>query len=382
MQTPLRINVRSIQVAALGGILLAGTGGWFTWSARQHASKPAPKMVYIASGYGGFVPVPVPARAHDPKSANARHTILPSVDPVQPLREAYNAGQYPAVEAAALRLVSEAKTSRSRRVQEQGAEAGSLLAYAAARRHDLKLAQVRFAAARAEAARLPDKGKQAGLPGQVSPTLEEDAAFQHAVCTNALGDPAGAEKEYVAWMQRYPESPLRNAVVLRLEKLHGGNLTAAEEAVRQQASRTAQVRQREREREASLCGPECLAELLRRRGEAGVSVHRLADAMHTSDQGTTLGTLAVAAQRHGFAARGLALTPHGLAEQKLPVIALVAPGHYVLVDRVTAAGVTVWDPDARGVGQGAVRAVPAAAWRQQWRGVTLALAPAQTTARE
>ena len=377
MQTPLKINARSLRVAALGGgLLLAGTGGWLTWSARQHQAQPMPKMVYIASGYGGFVPAPVPAAKTTTALRGATKPVrVKPADPVQPLREAYNAGQYSAVEAGTLRLVSEAKTSRSQAVQEQGAEAGSLLAYAAARRHDLTLARVRFAAARAEAARLPDKGKQASLPGQVSPTLEEDAAFQHAVCTNALGDPLGAEKEYVAWMQHYPESPLRNAVVMRLQKLHGGNLTAAEEAVRQQASITAQVRQKGREREASLCGPECLAELLRRRGETSVSVHRLADAMHTSDRGTTLAALAEAAGHYGFAARGLALTPHGLGEQKLPVIALVAPGHYVLVDRVSAAKVTLWDPDGRGIGQGAARAVPAALWQQQWRGVTLSLAP-------
>ncbi len=372
---------KKVAAVSAGLVLAGGATGWLSWASHHTASGP--KMMYTASGYGGFVRAPTPpilASGHTPRPA--RPAAARPEDPVQPLRDAYNAGQYSAVEAASLRLVSEAKTSQSRTVQEQGAEAGSLLAYAAARRHDLVLARQRFAAAQMEAARLPDKGKQADLPGQVSPTLEEDAAFQHAVCTNALGDPAGAEKEYVAWMRQYPESPLRNAVVLRLEKLHGGNLTPAEEAVRQQASRTAQVRQEGREREASLCGPECLAELLRRRGEAGVSVHRLADVMHTSDRGTTLAALAESAGRHGFAARGLALTPHGLTEQKLPVIALVAPGHYVLVDRVTAAGVTLWDPDARGIGQGAARAVPAAAWRQEWRGVTLALAPAQTAARE
>lgn len=380
----MKTSKQKIATVSAGLVLAGGAAGWLGWVS-QHPVKPGPKMVYVASGYGGFIPALV-ARVKGTTAETQHYVGKPPMvrpeDPVQPLREEYNAGQYSAVEASALRLVSQAGTSRNREVQEQGAEAGSLLAYAAARRHDLKLAQVRFAEARAEAARLPDKGKQADLPGQVSPTLEEDAAFQHAVCTNALGDPAGAEREYVTWMRIYPESPLRNAVVLRLQKLHGGNLTAAEEMLRQQASQVAQARQRSRAREASLCGPECLAELLRRRGEISVSVHRLADAMHTSDRGTTLTALAEAAQCHGFAARGLALTPRGLGEQKLPVIALVAPGHYVLVDGVSASKVTLWDPDARGIGRGAARSVPAAQWRQQWRGATLALAPAQTAARE
>ena len=268
-------------------------------------------------------------------------------------------------------------------VHEQAAQARSLLAYSAARRHDLILARTRFAAARQEAARLPDKGKQAAVPGEVSPTLEEDATFQHAVCTNALGDPKAAEAEYLAFMQHYPESPLVQASIKRIARMHGGDVPAADEAVWRQAGQVAQARQKARDREASLCGPKCLAELLRRRGESA-DIHVLADEMHTTEQGTALLDLAATAKRQGFAARGLALTPKGLAEQMLPVIALVTPGHYVLVDAVSAQIITVWDPDAHEQGYGRTVSIPAAQWKREWQGVTLALSstpPVQTAHR-
>ncbi len=369
-------GVRRRRLAAAGTLCcVAGVGAWL--ALRPHpAPRHAPAgMVYSASGYGGFVPAP----ARRPASPRAARPATGAVaDPVQPLRDAYDAGRYQDVEAAALRLVSQARTSRSMAAHERAAQARSLLAYSAARRHDLRLAQVRFAVARQEAAKLPDKGKQAAEPGQTPTTLEEDAAYEHAVCTNALGHPEEAEAEYVAFMGRYPESPLVQASIKRIARMHGGDVPPAAEAVWRRAGQTALARQRVRDREASLCGPACLAELLRRRGGAAdgpVSVHALADEMHTGDRGTALADLAAAANKRGFAARGLVLTPKGLAAQTLPVIALVTPGHYVLVDVVSAQGVTVWDPDAHGPGRGGAVSVPAAQWGREWRGITLTLSP-------
>jgi len=337
---------------------------------RRAPAHAGPRLVYSAQGYGGFVPAPAPVKTA------ARREAVP--DPVQPVRDAYNAGHYRQVEAEAAFVVAGASGSRDVTRRRQAVEARTLMAYAAARRHDLPLARTRFAVTRREAARLPDRGKQVAQSGQNAPTMEEDAAYQHAVCTAALGDKAGAEAEYVSFMRAYPESPLVQGAVKRIGMLHGGDVPPAAQAVWQQAGATALTRQKARDREASLCGPECLAELLRRRGRAAdgsVSVHALADEMHTGDRGTEMADLAAAANKRGFAARGLALTPKGLAAQTLPVIALVTPGHYVLVDAVSAQGVTVWDPDARGPGRGGAVSVPAAQWGREWRGITLTLSP-------
>lgn len=376
MPKPNSVSSRYLLPAALGaGLLLVGAGGWMALHPHPVPHRAPKGMTYTDSGYGGFVPASQQAALHSAKTVSnpAANPIQPT-DPVQPLREAYNAGHYQAVETTALRLVSQARTSRSVAVHEQAAQARSLLAYSAARRHDLPLARIRFAAARQEAARLPDKGKQVAVPGEISPTLEEDAAYEHAVCTGALGNKPAAEAEYLAFMKRYPESPLVQASIKRIARMHGGDIPPPAEAVWRQSGQIAQNRQKARDREASLCGPECLSELLRRQGEA-VDVHTLADEMHTSDRGTTLQNLAAAFTVHGFQAQGLALTPKGLASQKLPVVALITPGHYVLVDALSAAQVTVWDPDAHGLGHGASRTFSAAQWKNEWRGMTLALSP-------
>jgi len=378
------------RAAGFASLAVLGGGAWLAIHHHMHHTA-APRLVYTANGYGGLLPAPPAARAATkaggtlPSATAAKARMLP----VRVAEKAYAAGRYGEVETAAALTIRQAVQQPTLPHREAAARAGSLLAYAAARRHDLALARTRFAAARQDAATLPDRGKMIVLPGQPPATLEEDDAFQHAVCTGALGNEPAAEAEYVAFMRRYPDSPLVAASVKRIARQHGGDIPPADEAVWREAMGAARRHQAARQREASLCGPECLAELLRRRGEAadapgnqvhGDLVHGLAREMGTSENGTALFALAAAAQKHGFQPRGLALTQKGLAGQRLPVIALVEPGHYVLVEAATPGGVTVWDPDALGVGKGARRAVPRADWQRGWHGITLALAPSEAHA--
>lgn len=367
------------RIGALGVAAII-VGGGVVLAVRRHRQSAPPRMVYTSEGYGGYVPARVPAK---PARAAAKPKARPA-DPVKPAQDAYNAGHYKAAQAQAKRVIAQAKAVPTAARQRQAAFAQQVLAYSTAREAvgsqrtpDLKLARVDFAAMRVAAAGLPDKGLEPAPPGQVAPTLEAEAAFQHAVCTNALGDKAGAEAEYAAFMRHYPDSPLLHAAVMRLQRMHGGDMTPSENAVFQQAQKIALSRQKAKMRDASLCGPECLAELLRREGKPA-DVEALAKRMGTSDQGTTMAALADAAKARGFSPQGLALTQKGLAEQALPVIALVAPGHYVLVDAASLAQVTIWDPDAHGIGHGGSRIVPIAEWRGMWRGATLILhRPAQ-----
>lgn len=358
--------------AAIGlGLLAAGS----LWLGGPRAARRAGQAaVYTASGYGGFVtpasPKPAPRPTVSDKTGKA--ALARRADPVRAARLAYSAGRYGEAEMAAQAVVSQAAHTKSVPLRRRAAFARQVLAYSAARRHDLPLARARFAALETEAAKLPDGGKPEARLGEDPPTLTEEAAFQHAVCTGALGDKGAAEAEYVAFMKGHPDSPLVGAALKRIARLHGGDVPKEDEAVWRRAQRVAQARQRARMRAASLCGPECLAELLRRRGEAA-DVRGLAKEMGTGERGTTLSALAGAAKRRGFHPRGLALTPRGLTRQRLPLVALVAPGHYVLVEGLTAGAVTVWDPDARGVGRGDRRAVPAAEWGRMWRGTALAL---------
>lgn len=373
---PTRMKIVPMQRGAAlglaGALLLAGGGLWL--GVRLHSTKRhiGPPPVYTASGYGGFVTPVAPKAASVRPSASVKTSAsrrVPVADPVGPARAAYNAGRYGQAEAMAQAVAVNAEKKGKHR---QAAFARQVLAYSAARRKDLPLARARFAALETEAAQLPDKGKVPAPIGEAPSTLTEEAAFQHAVCTGALGDPKAAEAEYVAFMRAFPDSPLVGAAVKRIARMHGGDVPKADEAVWLTAQQVAQRHQSAREREASLCGPACLAELLRRRGETA-DVHGLATEMGTGERGTTLAGLADAAQKHGFRPQGLALTQKGLGEQRLPVIALVTPGHYVLVESVSAQSVTVWDPDARGLGRGGPRVYPVAEWSRAWRGTALAL---------
>ena len=123
-------------------------------------------------------------------------------------------------------------------------------------------------------------------------------------------------------------------------------------------------------REASLCGPACLAQLLRQRGQHA-DVHALAEEMHTGADGTTLENLASAAKKHGLAGTGLMLSAAGLAKQPLPLIALLQPGHYVLVQAVSKEGVTTWNPNADSPNAGASKTYSPAEWRREWTGMAV-----------
>ena len=153
--------------------------------------------------------------------------------------------------------------------------------------------------------------------------------------------------------------------------MHGGDVPKDAEKL-WQAAKTLQAKRDEAlRREEALCGPECLAELMRRRGGRTADVHSLANAMATSSEGTTLANLAAASGRQGVKLRGAELTTQGLAEQKLPAVALIAPGHFVLVEAVSGGRIGVWDPDARGPGRSGQREFQVSEWERVWTGLAL-----------
>lgn len=340
-----------------------------------------------------------------PKSSGDRAAAAPAVngarsvtlgDPSDPLTStlaAYRAGQWREAEVQALTVIVANQKRPASRARTIGIapvlRARRILAFSAARRHDMKTARTRFAQLASDAAAQKPQEAKAALPlsNLTAPgivrldtpeAIQADALYQHAVCTLALGDKASAEREWVALMRQFPESPLVHASVKRVARLHGGDIPKEADAAWKQAMATARAREQERERQASLCGPQTLVELLRRRGKPA-SVDALAKQMHTSEQGTSLTYLGQVAKRSGFTrADGFALTAAGL-QAKLreagptgAVIALVHDadsGHFVLVDKAEASGMlTVWDSNGAGLNQPRVRTYSADQWRRMWQG--------------
>jgi predicted double-glycine peptidase len=269
------------------------------------------------------------------------------------------------------------------------ARADLIVAYAEARQNNLQTAREWFWKVRDEASKLPDHGARKHRIGESRPTLEEEAAFQHAVCTGALGEQSEAEAEYREIMKEFPSSSLVHASVKRIARFHGGNVPPKSEAIWKEAVKEAKRREDAAQARISRCGPECLAELLRRRDAQGIgpqshfanrtvnsqssTLNSLSKEMRTNKDGTSVAALVSAAKRRGIPARGLMLTQKGLEQQKLPVAAILVPGHYVLVNAVSPTSVTIWDPYLNGPSKPGMRELRLKDWKKKWNGVAIAL---------
>jgi hypothetical protein len=174
--------------------------------------------------------------------------------------------------------------------------------------------------------------------------FEREAAYQHAVLTAVVVNKPAAAKEYLALIREFPESEQAVKAVRRLAAMHHGKLLPAEQQVWEAAQKTAQDREHARMRANAMCGPEVVAELLRRK-EAPVSVAELAKEMGTDEFGTSVKALQQSLAKRGLKAKGLRLTLPALWNKELPAVALLKQGHFVLVDRIAEGEVQSWDPD-------------------------------------
>jgi hypothetical protein len=355
----------SRQLVVGSAVLSLATIGGIFWLAVRAA---VPRLVYTGQGFGAMVPA----------SAANRAALAPPPDPLHAAVDAFNAGRFTEAETKAAEAVRAGSTRPDALVPVTRARI--LMAYSAARRREYPLARERFAAAVA--------GTKAGLaaPAQGGPisrealrSAESDAAYQHAVCTLAMGNRKGGETELRCVIRNYPESAEVHGAVRRIARLHGGDVPRDVQALQRRARAISLAADRARRRSGSMCGPECLAELLHREGKPA-DLALLAREAATSHEGTTLLALARTAGRHGIPLKGMQLTDADFRKQALPLLALVAPGHIVVVDKIDRACVTVWDPAANGPGRPADKDIVWPQWRRMWRGVALVRAGAAVPA--
>jgi hypothetical protein len=238
------------------------------------------------------------------------------------------------------------------------------MAFAAARQGDLARARAGFGALIQEARSVPDarQSRPGGLGVPAKASVEEDAAYQHAVCTAALGDKEGAEREYIAFLKNYPYSPLIHGAIKRIARLHESrDIPQAAEAAWLEAMERQKQKAREERRAQALCGPQCVAELLRRRGKTA-GVEQLARSMGTSETGTSMLAMQKALRGAGYTrAQGVAVSLKGLEQQKLPLVVLLQPGHYIVLDRLSRDSATVWE-------QGMAKTLPRSEFVERWAG--------------
>ena len=177
-----------------------------------------------------------------------------------------------------------------------------LAGYAApsAWRKDYHTAGERFLAVQRLAGELPEGGARPSRLGEAPQAKFKRKPGSSTQCAQTLqGDKAGAGAEWIlgSFMRRYPQSILVHAALKRIARLHSPAtfLTARINSGSRRCSSRRSKADQER-REQALCGPECLAELLRRQGKTA-DVHALADAMKTGADGTSLQSLAEAAKQ-------------------------------------------------------------------------------------
>lgn len=123
-----------------------------------------------------------------------------------------------------------------------------------------------------------------------------------------------------------------------------------------------------RQHDQMACGTTCLMMISRYYGKRFSST-RLRELARVDLSGASLADLAQAAERLGFAARGLKLQYDSLLQTNLPCIALWQGYHYVVVYRADERHVRVADP---AVG---LKKLESREFRDNWNGVVLTLEP-------
>ncbi len=148
-----------------------------------------------------------------------------------------------------------------------------------------------------------------------------------------------------------------------------GDIPADDEALWTQAVGNRKPSSRGRTRRG-VVGPESLRKCS---GQGkSLEVHALAREMQTGADGTSLRQLA--AWRSAWPGGGGRGTDAGrVGEAGIALIALLKPGHYVLVERVSGQGVRVWNPDAEGTGRAGTKTYTLAEWQGVWSGIALSV---------
>jgi tetratricopeptide (TPR) repeat protein len=332
------------------GVLIANVAGGIgllTWQ----RSKPTPPVTTFVS----------------------RAVIPPKpVSLVQSITDLYSKGKFKAAEDAAQKYIQKHQHTGDKNLRRAVLEARFLLAFAVARQQKFAQARTLFDNLREAAMAYPEGGAVPPSNGEVHPTMEEQGAYQRSICTLALGDKKAAEKELRVFMRRYPTSILVHGAVKRIARLHGGDVPPEAEKDWQAAVDIQEKAEKKRLREQALCGPQVLAELLKRQGKSA-DINTLVREMQTDENGTSLLQLQQVAQKHGLTAQGVELRPDALTAQKLPMVALVSPGHFVLVEQVTPDSIHVWEPPATRKGKGERKTHSAFEWAQIWGGYALTL---------
>jgi len=167
--------------------------------------------------------------------------------------------------------------------------------------------------------------------------LDDQAAYQAAVCLAAQGKKEQAREEFKKIIKERPKSPVIYQAFRRLNRL--GDPNKEEESLMQAsiAKQEAWLRF-----EISVCGPKSIAYLLEKLGKPSKDYREIAKLCRTNDQGTTMQGMRDGLKALGVVTEGLMVNRKDFANLSLPAIWL-DQDHYTVLTSIKGDTAMVFD---------------------------------------
>lgn len=244
----------------------------------------------------------------------------------------YRNRKWTEAEAKGLEMVREYGSSPDPQVQDQVGATRLQMGYAAAHQGAWDRAREHF-----QAAETGYKGTDFKTPDFGG--VEDQAAYQAAVCLAADGKKEEALKEFEAFLTNHRESPLITAAHRRLVKLDEKNRGRYDEMLQKILDEQAAKARFER----ATCGPKALAYLIQKLGKGTVAYEVLAKDCRTTDDGTSLAGMQAGLKKYGIASYGYEVNRRDFANLPLPALWLSGE-HYMVIERIDEGAATIYDP--------------------------------------
>jgi hypothetical protein len=173
-------------------------------------------------------------------------------------------------------------------------------------------------------------------------TIQEQAAYQAAVCLVAENKPDQATKEFEQFMRDRPLSPLCKACYDRLNRINGKHTDEAD-GLYQSDLKAQEKRVRF---EVSVCGPKAIEALLPLVGKPKKSYVELAKLCGTTDGGTSIAGMRRALKSLGLESFGVELNAPDFAQVQTPAL-LLKNNHYLVLKSIKNGKAEIYDPTTK-----------------------------------
>lgn len=269
--------------------------------------------------------------APESASAMSREAVAAKGEREEALRP-FSKRNWAEAEARGLEVVREFGSSLDPHVQDQVGATRLQMGYAAGRQGAWERAREHFQTAEANY-----KGTDFKTPDFGG--VEDQAAYQAAVCLVADGKKEEAIKEFETFLTKHRESPLVTAAHRRLVKLDEKNRGRYDEMLQKILDERAAKARFER----ATCGPKAVAYLLQKLGKGTVAYEVIAKDCSTTDDGTSLAGMQAGLKKYGIASFGYEVNRRDFASLPLPALWLSGE-HYLVVENIDESAATIYDP--------------------------------------